>query len=164
MKDKKGTTLIEILIYASLLTLTISLIIGIMTNFFSFRGMILTREETSRSIIYALEDIAREIRGADEIIYPEAKSSSSKLSLIKEGKTLSFTLKNGIIIEEIEEKSFSLTPNVLNIKSLKFSHLKHSPDSPSSIEIKLDVEYRNPLRLKEYEYSTTYQTAATQRR
>jgi competence protein ComGF len=161
---EKGFTLIEILIYTFLLALTISLIVGIMTNFLFFRGIFLTREEVVRSIPYFLEDITKEIRGADEIIYPEENKSSSELLLKEEGQNLSFKLKEGIIIKEVEDKTFSLTPKVLNIKSLKFLHLKQSPDAPSSVKIKLEVEYKNPLNLRGYEFFASYQTSATQRR
>jgi hypothetical protein len=164
MKKEKGITLVEVLIYSFLFTLAIFLIIGILTNFLFFQGIFLTRGEVTRSIIYLLEDMAREIRQSDEIIQPEAKNSSSELLLTRENKNLSFKLKNEIVIKEVEKKSFSLTPKTLKIKSLKFSHFKQLPDAPSSIKIRLEVEYKNPLRLKEYEFFIIYQTTFTQRK
>lgn len=161
---KKGITLIEILIYASLLSLTVSFIIGVLSNFLFFRGIILTREETTRSIVYILEDIEKEIKQSDEILYPLPGSFSSKISLKKEGKDLTYEIKEGKIIKKIEERSYILSPGSLKIASLQFEHLKQREDTPSSIQIKLEVEYNNPLHLREYEFSTFFQTAATQRK
>ena len=161
---KNGFTLIEILIYTFLLSLTISFIIGILTNFFLFRGIFLTREEVARSIPYVLENITREIREADEIIYPKPAKPSSQLLLKENGEDLLFQLKDGIIIEEVEGKVFSLTPANLNIRNLRFSLLKQSPDSPSSVQINIGLSYRNPLNLKGYDFSTFYQTSAFQRK
>ncbi len=162
--NQKGVTLIEILIYSFLLTLAITLMIGTMTNFFFVQGIFLTREEVTRSIAHFLEDATREIRQADQIIYPKARSYSSRISFKREHKILSFRLEDGIIIKEVEGRSLPLTPKALEIKTLRFFHLKQSPDSPSSVKIELDVKYRNPLAIREYEFFTTYQTTVTQRR
>jgi len=161
---EKGITLIEILIYASLLTLTVSLIIGILSNFLFFRGVILTREEITRSIIYLLEDIQREIKESDEILYPLPGDSSSEILLRKEGKDLTFKLEEGKIIKKIEERSYTLSPNTLKIRSLEFLHLKQVENTPSSIQIKIEVEYYNPINLRGYEFSSSFQTAITQRK
>jgi len=163
MKNK-GVTLIEILIYTFLVGLTVSLIIGIMSNFLFVRGIYITRGEVSRSIVYLLEDIVREIQHADKILKPAPKTSSSELLLQQNGKSLSFKLKNGTIIKEVDGKSYPLTPRTLRIKSLNFLHLQQSSEAPGSVKIKLDVEYKNPLNLREYTFSTFYETASTQRK
>ncbi|MCD5396361.1 MAG: hypothetical protein LR000_01715 [Candidatus Pacebacteria bacterium] len=163
MKEK-GITLIEILIYTFLVGLVISLIVGIMSNFFLFRGIYLSREEVARSISYLLENLKKEISGADAILVPLPRKTAPELVLEKNGKNLSFKLKDGIIIKEKEGKSLPLTPSNLDIKSLYFSHLRQGGDGPSSIKIEIGVEYRNPLHLKEYQYFALYETAVVKRK
>jgi len=162
---KKAFTLIEILIYSFLLALTMTLIFGILTNFFFFRGVYLTKSKVAKSLPYLLEEMAREIREANSIIYPLPGNSTSTLFLLdKENRNLVFEIENDQIIEKIEEKSFPLTPKELKIKSLEFFHSKRLPEGASLIKIKLEIEYQNPLKLREYEFFTTYYLSVTKRK
>lgn len=155
--SKKGITLIEILIYTFLVALTITFIVGILSNFFLFRGFFLTRQAVSRSFPYLLETLQKEIKMAEAIVLPGPKTSSSSLVLEKQGKLLSFGLKDGRIVQEIDKKEFFLTPSSLQITSLTFLHLQQSSKG-SSVQIKIEVKYKNPTKLKAYDFATIYQT------
>lgn len=158
----EGFTLIEILIYAFLLAITVTLIIGIVSNFLFIRGVFLTREEISRSVTFLLEDIIREIKTSDQIIYPAAGASASELILQRDDQLISLKLKDGVLVKDINGNTFTLSPHNLKIDFINFQHLKQSPVALSSVRIKIGVRFNNPLHLKSYEFSTTFQTASIQ--
>lgn len=163
MKEK-GITLIEILIYSFLLFFFVSFIIAILMNFFFFQAVIKTRKDMSLSILYLLENIGKEIREAQEIVSPQPREFTQKILIKRENKNIAFSLKNGRIMKEIDEKSYFLTPEVINIRSLTFFHSKPSTESKSLIIIELEAEYQNPLKLRGYEFFSNYRNAFLQRK
>ena len=116
-ESSKGFTLIDILLYAFLTVLTLSFLVGILMNFFLFRGIFTVREEVGENMVFFLEKIGRDIQGAESITSPLPGQSGTTLILKRGGEILSFGLKDNRIVKEIGGKEYFFTSDYLEVNN-----------------------------------------------
>ena len=158
-KDSSGFTLVEILLYIS--------IISILTLSFSiFLFMILqsrakhqTISEVDQVGIQASQIISQAIRNAKRINLPAQGSQGTTLSLEMEDALKNPTILNsgGTNIQKKEGVNpiTSLTSSRLNISNFSFYNVSKD-DTSGVIKFQFTISYVNPSGRNEYDYSKIF--------
>lgn len=159
MEKQKGFTLIEFIIYGTLVTIIIGVIVLTSVNVMGARARITAREEVSHNARFALDKIMYEIRRAESITSPEPGLSASSLGLVdgegdsrvfnldSEGKVLQMTIGSGTPV--------SLTSESVVLSNLQFTNVSYE-DTPGTIRIEMTVAFANPLERPEWNFARTF--------
>ena len=149
-KLPKGFTLIEILVYIGVLSIiTLSLSYFIIWSIHSANKI-----ETMREVLYnerrASEIMAHEIREAKSV---SSSTTATYLSLEKtDGTFIDFYLASSTLYQkEGLGNPVALTSAQVEIKNLEFKQVISS--TTPSVQITLQIDYKNPLSLPQYQSS-----------
>jgi len=149
-KLPKGFTLIEILVYIGVLSIiTLSLSYFIIWSIHSANKI-----ETMREVLYnerrTSEIMAHEIREAKSV---SSSSTATYLSLEKtDGTFIDFYLASSTLYQkEGSGNPVALTSAQVEIKNLEFKQVISS--TTPSVQITLQIDYKNPLSLPQYQSS-----------
>jgi len=156
LRSNKGVSLIEFLIYISLIGFTLTLMIGFLweTIRTNIKGRAL--QEVQENIRFAVIKIGQEVKKATGINSPLPGESGEVLSL-----SMSSPEADPTVIELVDGKlrirkgtssPQELTSETVKVKSIQFSNFSY-PDTPGTIRLEMVVEYYNPSRRVEYQTS-----------
>ncbi len=150
---KKGFTLIEILIYISVLAIVFLAVSSFLTWSIKTSAKATAIREATDNGRRAMEIITREIRGAKGIYTPT--STSTQLSL--ETKTSTFvdfylcgSPTSTICLKEESQEPIAITSESVQVRSLVFTQI--STTTPS-IRIQMGLDYKTQAKLPEYQAS-----------
>lgn len=153
---KNGFTLIEFIIYITIVALVLILVTGFLWNV--ILGIIkeVSYQEIQQNARFALTKIAQEIRRADGVNTPSPGQSTSLLSLSMKNSDLNptiFDLSDGKLrITQGKADPKFLTSDQVRVTKLLFTNLSYS-DTPGTIRIEMTIEYFNPSNLSQYQAS-----------
>lgn len=159
MQKNKGFTLIELIVYISLVSV---MLLGIA----SFTKIILQTRirnqvitETEQQGIQIAQILTRVIRNAENITTPTAGNNAGSLTLdvsdISQDPTV-FSLNGGIInIKEGTGNQINLNNSRVEAHDLAFQNLSR-PDTPGIIKFGFSLDYNNQSGRPEYNYSRTF--------
>jgi len=160
MKVQKGFTLIEVLIYITIIGVVVSGFIAFALSINSSRAETYVVQEVQANARVALDLISQKIRLADDVVSPSEGNSASSLELDmpNPGPNLTFSVTDGVlgIAEEVGDPT-PITSDEVNVSNLTFTNLAVSGER-DNIRVEITIEYRGNGS-KEYEYSQTLQTA-----
>lgn len=159
-------TLIELLLYTSLMTATLLALIPVLQTFLAARIKNQTVAEIEQQGLQAIQLITQTIRNADAINSPATGVSAASLSLDMVGISLDptvFDLSSSTLrIQEAASSPVSLTSSSITTSSLSFYNLTRA-STPGTIRIQFTLTYVNPTGRNEYNYSKTFYATATLR-
>lgn len=169
---QEGFTLMEILIYIGIL----SLLTGVIISFIIWSMHSNTKARVMRETLYSarrvMEVIIHEIREAESIYTPTSvfDSHPGQLSLqtskyLPEGEEISFVdfyvCGERICLKKESQESVFLTPDNVKVNNLVFD-LVISGEVPS-VQVDLDIDYKNPSDRPEYQASVNLTSSASLR-
>jgi Tfp pilus assembly protein PilW len=156
-----GFTLIEFLIYISI----VGLILVLMTNL--FWNVILggTKENSYQEVQqngrFAIFKMKQEIKKAIGINNPLPGSSANSLSLVMANPIFNptvFDLNGGKLrITKGGSSPIEITTDQINVSSLSFTNLSYS-DTPGTVMVEMTIENLNPANRNEYQASIDLKT------
>jgi prepilin-type N-terminal cleavage/methylation domain-containing protein len=153
---KKGFTLIEFLIYISILASILVLMVGFFWNIIFGNIKETSYQEVQQNGRFALTKMFQEIRKATKINAPSPGSSANFLSLAMTDPDLNptvFRLKDGkLTISQGGNPAIELTTDRVIVANLLFTNLSYE-DTPGTIRIEIEISYLNPSGRSEYEAS-----------
>lgn len=145
MKQRKGFTLIETIIYAGLFSVIISLVLVGVFQIIESQDRAQAIVETQEEANFIMRKIRWALLGVQSINQPLAGTTSSLLSVNK------FNFGQNPVIFDVASDSIrlatggggSLTLNSRDVKivSLVFEHIPQSGDIPPAIKTELTVEF-----------------------
>lgn len=104
-----------------------------------------------------MEIIAHELRGAKSIYGPTSTSSQLSLETLRyfpEGESSSFADfymgTSTIFLKKESQDPIAITSDMVEVKKLVFTQISATSTNPS-IQISLEIEYKNPSNRPEYE-------------
>jgi len=159
-----GFTLIESLIYFTLLGIMLAVIGTILFQVLRAKTKAETIQEVSQNARVIMETISDSVRNAQSITNPIAGQSSSSLTL-----SMSDSAKNPTIFDtsnsllRIKQGSSSaqvITSSEISIDAITFTNVSY-PNTSGSIRIELSLSASNTTLFKEYEYEDTFYTTVT---
>jgi len=164
----KGMTLIEVLLYFSLLTIMIVAISTFIS--FSLQGRIKgqTIGEVEQSSAQAIDIVLDSIRASKSITSPTRGNNSSSLNLVMPGvsQTVDFRLNGGKIEMQKNGGGYSaITFDKLAITSLVFANTTSSASlgALGSVKVSFRSDYINNSGRNEYTFGKYFQGAASLR-
>ena len=119
IKNKEGLTLVEMLIYIAIFSISISAIVSyfLMINSVNTKSLIVSKVESDSQYIFST--LEKNILNSNDIIFPEEGMSSSTLILAT--PDLTFHQKNGtLFLEESNGVEFPLSSNGIVVSDLEF--------------------------------------------
>jgi prepilin-type N-terminal cleavage/methylation domain-containing protein len=163
---KKGFTLIEMLLYISILSIIVLALSSFMFMTYSSRIKSTVISEVEQQGSQTMNIIAQNIRNASGITGPIAATSATSLTLTEYIGSLSPTViaqsGNKIQITEGTNPAIDLTSNRVIVSNLSFSNLSR-PNTPGVIQVKFNLTHINPDNRGEYSYSKDFTTTASLR-
>ncbi|MBD3280814.1 hypothetical protein GF389_04805 [Candidatus Dojkabacteria bacterium] len=159
IKNQKGITLIEILLYLSISSIVLLSVSVFVTSILKSRvkneSIVLVNEEASQII----SQLQTEISQADQINSPVKGTSASSLEFQIAGDPIeTISLQTNTVVYTITGNSgIALNSSNTNITSLNFTRMNATNDN-ESIKVEFTMERNNPNNLNEYDFSKTFYT------
>ena len=161
--DSRGFTLLELLIYISILAIITMVIANAFIILNRSRGQVEAKNEVSSNLRFALEKIKREIVIASDLVTPPVRNTgSSTLELVSANQTVRYFASSSLLFRQVNaEAPEQITTAKVKIDTIYFRRLENSnavlKNKQVSVEIDLTVSYNSssPDRL----YSLSAKTA-----
>ena len=164
MINSKGQTLIELIIYISILSVVLLVVTMILFNLVQTQNIIITTANANDTTRFVLHDITQNIDSGYMVTSPNPSNSESNTLTVQTdstGNKISFYTKNGVIYSQYNDNSpIQLSSSNIYIYSMVFYEESVSGTSPT---VKIDLEETNTLSSGQ-KITKTYETTATQRR
>ncbi|MBI4272839.1 prepilin-type N-terminal cleavage/methylation domain-containing protein [Candidatus Uhrbacteria bacterium] len=165
-KSTAGFTLLELLLYLSLVAVILLVITSLWGSVLAARVKNQTITEVGQQAVQALQLITQITRNAESITTPVANATSSSLILnvIDAAKDPTIiNVSNGALqITEGSSTAIALTNTRVTLSNLLFGNLSRA-STPGSVRIQFTMSHVNPASRNEYEYSKTFYGTATLR-
>ncbi len=165
-KQRKAFTLVEALVYITLMSITLVSIVTLMYWILDSRSKTQVIAEVESQSVLAIDEISQRIRNATGINSPTPGNSSSTLSLVVSDGAKNPTiidLSAGVIrIKEGVSSEVPITTARLSITNLTFQNVTRV-GTPGSMKINFTTSYVNPANTKVFDYSKNYYFAANPR-
>ena len=163
---KKGFTLVEMLLYMSILSVIVLALSSFLYLSYSSRIKATVIAEVEQQGNQTMSIITQNIRNAQSITSPATGASANSLTLTEYSALLSPTIinqtGNKLQITEGLNPSVDISSNRVVISGLSFQNLAR-PSTPGIIRIQFTLNHLNPNNLGEYTYSKTFTTTASLR-
>ncbi|MCL4392984.1 prepilin-type N-terminal cleavage/methylation domain-containing protein [Patescibacteria group bacterium] len=164
MINNKGQTLIELIIYISILSVVLLIVTLILFNLVQTQNIIITTANANDTTRYVLHDITGYIEDGYMTTEPNPQNATSSILTVQtdsSGDKISFYTKNGIIYSQYNDSTpIQLSSSNIYIYNMTFYEEATSGTSPT-IEINLSETNTLSTGVKT---TKTYETTATQRR
>lgn len=166
--SSSGMTLIEVLLYLSLLSVMVIAVSSFMSLSLQARVKGQTIGEVEQSSSQAMDIILDSIRSSKSITAPTRGNNTTSLNLVMPGlsQTIDFRLTSGKIEMQKNGGGYSaITFDKLAITSLLFANkTKSSSDgAPASITVSFTSDYINNTGRNEYTFGKNFQGTASQK-
>lgn len=116
---EKGFSMIELLIYVSILSVLSLIFVGVLTNLSFSWTRSKVESEVQQNIRIAIETISQTVRNASRITAPSAGSSGSSLTAIVNGQTVVYSLSGTTLQRQID----SIPPEAITTDKVRVTYL-----------------------------------------
>lgn len=162
MRNNRGFTLVEMLLYISLAGILIVVLISMFTLSLNARLKNQSMSEVNQQGIAAIEYMTNTLRNATAYTSPAAGASANSLTATVPTASLSPTIfsLNGTILQVKEgaAAAIPLTNSNVQITALSFKNLSRT-STPGVVQINLTVSKTNPSSRNEFDYQKTFTTS-----
>lgn len=165
-KNNKGFTLVELLLYISIVGAMILSVSAFLPLFMESRVKNQTISEVEQQGTQVLQLITQTIRNAETVTSPSQGVSASSLTLdvvdVAKDPTIFDLSGSTIRIKEGVGSPISLTSSRVTGSSITFHNLSRT-STPGTIRIQFTISHVNPEGRNEYDFSKTFYGTATLR-
>lgn len=169
MRNKKGFTVIEIIIYTAVLSIILLAIISFFIWVIQSNNKAKAMRETLNNTRRAMEIMTYEIKEAKSIYMPTTTTTQLSLETKKylpereETSYIDFYLATTTLYFKKESQNpIALTSDNVEVKTLIFNQISTTTTYPS-VQINLEIEYKNPNNRPEYSASVNVTSTASLR-
>lgn len=159
LKMNKGFTLVEMMIYVSIATILVSLVLLFLVTLRTARVKSETINEVEQQGFQAMHQILYSIRNAEGLNSPAIGTSANSLSLNAIGTindpTVYDVQSNVLKIREGASAAVSLTNDFVIISDVLFTNVTRS-GTRGTIRVQFTITRDNPTGRNEYSYSRTF--------
>lgn len=159
MNNSKGFTLVEILLYISILTIliaaTMSFIFLVMFNNAKYKATIEVNDQAD----IVLSKITQSIREASDITIPEYRNESTELIILSHDTSINpihyFVESGTLYLQQGTNQQTALTNSKIEVIEFRLED-KTRGNQNRSITISLTIKHRNPDNLGSFNYEKTF--------
>ncbi|PJA90482.1 MAG: hypothetical protein CO137_00160 [Candidatus Magasanikbacteria bacterium CG_4_9_14_3_um_filter_32_9] len=167
IKNKKGFSLVELVLYISVLIILLGSIFLFMGLVFESKAKSQTINEVERQGEFIIRTILQTVRNTNTINSPTVGSSSNSLSINVKNPTNSpttFALNGtGLVMTEASQTPVILNNNLVEIKNIVFRNVSQ-PSTTGIIRVEITIAHVNPENQNEFKYEKTFYGSATVRK
>ena len=164
LRNNSGDTLIELLLYITLLSILLLVVTIILFNLSIFQNTITTTANTNDTVRIAMKEMTQNIEYGYQVMLPNSGTiTSSELTIQTDstGDTISFYSQNGVIYSQInDQQALPLSSSNIYTFNLQFTEEANTGISPTVFITLTETNVGNTG----IQTSKTYETASTQRR
>lgn len=168
LKKQKAFTLIEILVYVAVLSIIMVAVFSFAIWVIQTNTKIRTMREVRDMAQMAMEQIVSEIREAKTVYAPTSASSQLSLETTKylpSGETATFIefylCQTRLCLKKEGQNPVALTSDRVEVKTLFFQRVNSG--QTDSVQVELQIDYKNPAQKPEYAASLTLKSTASLR-
>jgi len=156
MRNKKGTSLVELIIYIGIMGILTAAIVSFIASNKRIGDYdeAISEVETQGTII--VETISQIVRNSSAVSSPTPQNSGGQLTVVNNGVTIVFDLSSGkVTIKRGSNLAVDLNSNRVVISNLNFQNLGNTGTN-GSVRFQFDAQYANPGNKAELNYSKTF--------
>lgn len=131
LKPSRGFSLLELLIYITILSIVGLTVGGIFISINQGRLKSETRAEINSSLRFALEKIKQDVREATDITSPNGGVDGASLVITVDSNTITYDVSGGQLRRDIAGTPAFITPSDINITAISFKRF-HSINPQTS--------------------------------
>lgn len=168
LRFNKGFTLVEILVYVAVLSIIVVAIFSFAVWALRVNGKAKAMREVKDMAQTALEQMTSEIREAKSVYTPMTTASQLSLETTKylplgeESTFLEFYLcQTRLCLKKEGQNPVALTSDRVEVKSLSFQRV--ASGQTDSVQVELQIDYKNPGQKPEYAASIILKSTASLR-
>ncbi len=156
-----GFTIIEFLVYISILAIAVNAMGGVALNVFKVGARTDAIQEVAHNGRFAMQRIGQAVKSASAVLSPETEGGVLTLEFAEADKNPTiFDVSESVLrIKEGNKGYVGLTSSEVDVKSLKFSRVSLS--GLDSVEIEMDISFNNQKELPEYDFENFFVGAFT---
>jgi prepilin-type N-terminal cleavage/methylation domain-containing protein len=143
-----GFSLIELLIYISIIAVFSSMLASMFIVLGRSRGQLEARAEVNQALRFVSEKINQDIRAATSVITPaSAGTSSSTLVLVVEGSTITYRVTLGVLERQVDALSPEpMTADTVSVSSVRFTRTENTNTvlnkTRTGVQVDLTIAYQ----------------------
>lgn len=143
-----GFSLIELLIYISIIAVFSSMLASMFIVLGRSRGQLEARAEVNQALRFVSEKINQDIRAATSVTTPaSAGTSSSTLVLVVGGSTITYRATSGILERQVDALSPEpMTADVVSVSSIRFTRTENINTvlnkTRTGVQVELTIAYQ----------------------
>jgi len=157
----KGFTILEFLVYITILVIVITAIGGVALNVFQVGAKTDAIQEVAHNARFSMQKMGHAIKSANAVVFPETESNLLILEFEDEEKdpVIFDVFEKTLRIKQGNKEYVGLTTSKVNVDSINFK--KISSSGFDSVKIEMDISFNNPKGLFEYEFNNFFTGAFT---
>ena len=161
-KSGVGFTLIEVLIYITLVAGILIMATGFAWNIINSRTKAFVVQEVAQNSRFIMEKIVQSTHQATDITVPTVGNSDSRLELVmknnKQDPTIFFLDGNTLKMRQGKGPELDLSSSSVRVSTIKFDNLSTPNDKTKNIKVTLTIEHINPDNRQEWQFSDSFET------
>lgn len=162
INNKSAFTLIEVLLYISILGIVLTAGIGTYITILDVRTKSFAINEVDSQGTYIMNSITQTIRNAESINTPasgQTQTLSIQTNTPAENPTV-FQLNNGVVeMTQSGGSAIDLTSSDVEISNLNFTNNTRT-GTPTIIQITFDIEYSTQSNSNKFDYTASFEGSA----
>ncbi len=157
----KGFTIIEFLVYITILATVVNAMGGVALNVFRVGARTDAIQEVAHNGRFAVQRIGQAVKLASSVILPETGGNSLTLEFEDEDKNPTiFDVSGGVLrIKEGNKGYVDLTTPKVDVGGIEFR--KISSSGLDSVKIEMNISFNNQKELPEYDFGNFFTGAFT---
>jgi type II secretory pathway pseudopilin PulG len=140
MNRKKAFTLIDILVYISIIGTVLFVLVEFLMMVQEARRNYYVKTEVSSQAQFIINDISSRVEKVDSVSTPSLHTTADNLVISLDGNNVSYYLQNGILYRDDGVNNIPLHNANLVVDSIEFRHLGDL-ENTSSIKVSLSLRY-----------------------
>lgn len=165
-----GFSLLELLLYIAVLSIVMTMLVGVFFSINRSRGRVEAQSEVNSSLRFAVERIGQDIKSSSQISTPVAAgNTSNNLVINNDGPTIEYCINANMLRRQesgtCDGNSPTITSDKVKIESLSFSRIENSNANFNkkivSLEVNISASYNSMS--PDWQYSASKKTTISQK-
>ena len=163
IEKNRGFSLLELLIYVTILSILVVIISNVVITLSKGRGQSQAKSEVNSSIRFATELLKQDIKNASAITTPSLGTPTSTMTLTRAGVTIVYDVSAGVLRRKLGAATpDNLTTSDISVSAPTFTRIENTNAffSATDVSIKINMTFSYNSTSPDWSYSDSLQTSA----
>lgn len=130
-RQKRGFTIVELLVYMGLMSIFLVVLLGIFTASLNAKLASESTSGVSQDSRYILSKLSYDINNADSIVLPGLGETSASLQMVTSGSTSTYAISGGNLVKTENGVSMNLNGIDTQLSSISFKNIGNPEGKPT---------------------------------